>query len=387
MTTLPRRIVVVGGSAAGATAAGALRRLGHAGPLTLVGAEPYAPYSRPALSKGVLTGADDIGLIGLAALAPDVEQRAGSAAVALDHDRREVLLDDRERIGYDGLVVATGARAATLADIGSADPGAIETVLRDLDDARALAARLTTRPRVLVVGGGVLGTEVASACVGAGCEVTVVGRDAPLLPQLGPHLAELVVAAAVRRGVRFAHHEGGVRLRGSGPATTVDLADGRRFEADLVITAIGCRPNVEWLEGSGLLPARHLGGLRVDDRCRVAPGVVAAGDVAAFPGRDGHRRTPLWTSAIEQAGTAAAALLRADTAPLVPRPYFWTEQFGLALKACGALPVAGPPAVVDGDPDDGGALLRWPGTTAVSVNRRIPVAKLRALALALALAS
>lgn len=382
MTAPLRRIVVVGGSAAGATVAGALRRLGHTGPLTLVGAEPHPPYSRPALSKGVLTGADDPSTILLAPLPADVAQRAGAAAVALDHERREVLLDDGERIGYDGLVLATGARAATLSDIGSADPGAVETVLRDLDDARALAARLATRPRVLVVGGGILGTEVASACVGAGCEVTVVGRDAPLLPQLGPHLADLVVAAARRHGVRFAHHEGGVRLRGSGPATTVDLADGRRFEADLVITAIGCRPNVEWLAGSGLLPARHRGGLAVDDRCRLVPGVVAAGDVAAFPGPTGHRRSPLWTSAIEQAGTAAAALLGADTAPLVPRPYFWTEQFGLALKVCGALPVAGPPAVVDGDPDVGGALLRWPGTTAVSINQRVPIARLRALALA-----
>jgi 3-phenylpropionate/trans-cinnamate dioxygenase ferredoxin reductase component len=377
-----RRIVVVGGSAAGATAAGALRRLGHTGPLTLVGAEPHAPYSRPALSKGILTGADDASTIRLAPLPADVAQRTGVAAVSLDHGRREVLLDDGERVGYDGLVLATGARAATLTDIGSADPGAIETVLRDLDDARALAARLATRPRVLVVGGGVLGTEVASACVAAGCEVTVVGRDAPLLPQLGAHLADVVVAAARRLGVRFAHHEGGVRLRGAGRATTVDLADGRRFEADLVITAIGCRPNVEWLGGSGLLPARHRGGLAVDDRCRLAPGVVAAGDVAAFPGPTGHRRSPLWTSAIEQAGTAAAALLGADTAPLVPRPYFWTEQFGLALKVCGALPVAGPPAVVDGDPDVGGALLRWPGTTAVSINQRVPIARLRALALA-----
>ena len=355
--------------------------MGHAGEIVVVGAEQYGPYSRPALSKGVLTAEEGLDSISLAPLPTDVLQRTGTVATGLDPLRREVRLEDGERIGYDGLVVATGARAATLSDIGSAESGAVETVLRDLDDARHLAVRLRDRPNVVVVGNGILGMEVASACVEAGCEVTVVGRAAPLLRRLGPYLAEVFVDAARRRGVRFAHHGGGVRLRGSGQAGVVDLADGRRFEADLVVTAIGCRPNVEWLRGSGLLPRWPAGGLPVDDRCRVAPSVVAAGDVVAFPGRAGLCRTPLWTSAIEQASAAAAALLHADPAPLVPRPYFWTEQFGLALKACGALPVSGRP-VVDGDPNDGGAVLRWPCTAAVSINRRVPIAKLRAMALA-----
>ncbi|MFE5700515.1 NAD(P)/FAD-dependent oxidoreductase [Rhodococcus koreensis] len=371
------RIVVVGGSVAGATAAGALRQLGYEGSITMVGDERYLPYSRPALSKGVLTGTEDIDDIGLAPLPDDIDVRVECAAVGLDRGKGEVLLDDGQRIGYDGLVVATGARAARLADIGAADPGAQEIVLRDLDDARTLAELLAPKPRVLVIGGGILGTEVASACAGAGCEVLVVGREPALVPQLGHYLANLLVTAAQHHGVRFVEHPGGVRLVGSGLVHAVELADGSRLEADVVITAVGCRPNVEWLSTSGL-PVT--GGIRVDERCRVDENIVAAGDVASFPGPSFPRRTPLWTHAIEQGTAAASALLTGDQAiPLTPRPYFWTEQFGMSVKVCGHLPALGEPDIVDGALPEG-AVLRWLGSTAATVNRRVPIGKLRALA-------
>lgn len=376
------RVVVVGASLAGTTVVDTLRGLGHSGSVTLIGAERHPAYNRPALSKGVLAGSDGLDDILLPPPSGQVDELIGTPAVALDRDRGEVVLADGKRIRYDGLVVATGARARRLADLGAADPGIQEMTFRDLDDALRLSALLATRPHVVIVGAGILGMELASACVDRGATVTVVDRQPPLLGQLGPHLAGLLTTAAVRRGVRFAHHPGGVRLRG-GPSV-VELADGRRFEGDHVLSAVGCAPETGWLASAGLAGAH---GLVVDTRCRVAPGIVAAGDVVAFPGTTGPRRTPWWNSALEQARTAARALLHGDDAPpLSPSPYFWTDQFGLRVRVAGPLPVAGAPVVVDGvlpddDPGAGSALLRWPGRgVAAAVNRRTPIGRLRALA-------
>jgi len=129
--------------------------------------------------------------------------------------------------------------------------------------------------------------------------------------------------------------------------------------ADLLVSAVGDVPNTDWLASSGLLTG---GVLQVDTHGRVRPDVVAAGDVAAFPTPQGVRRIPLWTSAIERSKVAALGALLGDEAPeLTFQPYFWTEQFGLALKSVGPMPVAGAPEVVDGDPRDGAALLHWAG--------------------------
>jgi NADPH-dependent 2,4-dienoyl-CoA reductase/sulfur reductase-like enzyme len=161
--------------------------------------------------------------------------------------------------------------------------------------------------------------------------------------------------------------------------TRVATDEGTVIEADIVVTAVGDVPNVGWLATSGLL---RNGTLEADARGRVRPGIVAVGDVAAFPTRRGVRRVPLWTSAIDQSKVAAAALLRGDEAPaLCLRPYFWTEQFGISLKAAGFLPVAGSPAFADGSRASGPALMRWSHPdgdgTAVAVNYRIPVPRLR----------
>lgn len=371
------RTVVVGASLAGVTVVDELRRRGYTGELTLVGDEPHAAYNRPALSKGVLTGADTLESITLPALSCEVDQRVGIAATGLDPDRREVVLDGGERLPFDELAITTGARARTMADLGAADSGVCESTFRDVADARALRDHLVGRPRVVIVGAGILGMELASTCAGRGSVVTVVDRQPPLRSQVGQYLSDLIVEAATARGVRFAHHPAGVRLRGAG-TPVAELADGRRFEGDLVISAVGCRPNVEWLDGTGLITG---GDLRIDDRCSVAPGFVAAGDVAASPGDRGHRRTPLWANALDQARTAAATMIDGGH-PQVPSPYFWTEQFGITLRVCGPLPVRGAPTVVAGSPAEG-LLLTWPdgrgGATAAAVNRRIPIARLRAL--------
>jgi len=221
---------------------------------------------------------------------------------------------------------------------------------------------------------------VASTLRHNGLEVTVMDRDPPRLRLLGPWLADLIVGRATADGVRFVLAPNGVELIGD-PVRGVITGPGEEFFADLVVTAAGDLPNVEWLESSGLPLA---GGLVVDDRCVVAPGIVAAGDVAVrevLPGL--FRRTPHWTNAIVQGQAAARAMLDSDTAPYEPDHYFWTEQFGLDIKIAGELPLEGAPEVVAGDPDELSALLQWrrdDRIVAVSINHRMPVARLKAMA-------
>uniref|UniRef100_A0AAU1ZRI2 FAD-dependent oxidoreductase n=1 Tax=Streptomyces sp. NBC_00093 TaxID=2975649 RepID=A0AAU1ZRI2_9ACTN len=365
------RAVVVGGSLAGVTAVDELRRQGWDGAITLVGDEPREAYTRPPLSKGVLKGTEDAASVALPALGGDVDVLTGTRATGLDLDARRVRVEGGEEIPYDRLVIATGARARTLGEHG--------LVLRTLDDALRLRAELARARSLLVIGGGFLGMEIASVAAGLGLDVTVVDLQAPFVATLGPYLAGLFERAAREHGVRTVVSPSGVTPMPYG----AQLADGRRLEADLVVAAVGCRPNIEWLEGSGL---SLLGGVVVDEHCRAgAPDVVAVGDVAAFPTGDGRfRRTPHWDSAIGQARAGAAALLHGDGAPpYTPQPYFWTEAFGLAVKLAGTLPAAGEPTVLKGSLSDLSALLRWDHASrpvAAALNHRIPVARLRALA-------
>ena len=375
-------IVVVGNGIAGTTAATTLREHGYRGRLTIIGAEQHPPYSRPALSKSALheTGAFDTIV---SHLLPAAEHEArmllGVAATGLDLAGRRLALSDGATCDFDGLIIASGVRPRTLRpDLQH------ERTFRTIEDAERVRDLLRSKPRVAVIGAGVLGMELASACMASGSSVSVICRGKPMHASLGSYLAELISGAAMRHGVKLVPScavdvRDSVRERG---ACDVVLADGSTLTADLVLTAIGDVPNTEWLASSGLLTG---GELRVDSRGRLAPGVVAAGDVAAIPGRHGHARVPLWMTAIAQAKVAAQALLFGDAAaPLDHEPYFWTDQFGLALKACGPLPVTGAPEYMSGMPDAEPALMRWHNGggagTGVSVNCRMPIAKLRALA-------
>ncbi|MDV2475465.1 FAD-dependent oxidoreductase [Rhodococcus zopfii] len=358
------RIVVVGNGIAGQTACDSLRTAGFDGELTVVGDEPRPAYSRPALSKALLV---DGGSHELAAPAHGATELLGVAAVGLDVAARRVRLDDGTDLPFDGLVIASGARPRRLGDTA--------LTLRTLDDALLLRDRLAARPSVAVVGAGPLGMEVASAAVQAGCEVTVVADVAPMRPQFGPFLSAVFTAAATAAGVKIVYGT----ATGLDETGAVRLDDGTRVDAELVVAAVGDIPNIAWLEGSGLLTDGHL---VADSRGRVAPGIVAAGDVAAVPIRGSVRRIPLWNSAIEQARVAAVALLRGDDAPEFDAdPYFWTEQFGLNLKAVGHLPVDGEPGFLVGGDPHGPALLHWRhpdgSGVAVAINHRIPIPKLR----------
>lgn len=376
-----RHVVIVGGSVAAVTAADAARGAGFDGEITMLTDEDHLPYVRPPLSKAVLSGVESPDSVFISPLRSDLTVRTGTRAVGLDADRKRVLLAGGEELGYDGLIIATGARARRL----TRDPG--ELVVRDLDDAIALRERLLTNRRMVVVGGGFLGMEVASTARKLGLAVTVLDAAPHLVRQFGPLLADLMCSAAIDAGVRLIRCPEGAKLAGE-PVGAVRTGDGRLFEADVVVSAVGCQPNVEWLLGSRICDP---GGVLVDDRCRVAASVasiVAAGDVATRPHPAGSpRRTPHWNSAIEQARTAAAALVQGDAAePLRPRPYFWTEQWGLEIKVCGEMHPQAVPHVILGSLAERELVVQWTlggaAVAAASVNHRMPIAKLRKLATA-----
>ncbi|MFE5207784.1 NAD(P)/FAD-dependent oxidoreductase [Streptomyces sp. NPDC056600] len=325
-----RRIVVVGASAAGLTAAETLRREGFAGSLTLIGEEPHAPYDRPPLSKQVLSGAwvaDRLSRRTEEALrALDLDLRLGAVATGLDTIARVVRLGDGGEVGYDGLIVATGVRPRGLPGGGR--------VLRTLRDALELRERLYAGRRLVVVGAGFLGAEAAGVARGLGCEVVLLEpAPVPLAHAVGAEVGEVLAAA---------HREHGVDLR-TGVAVTevvdggVLLADGSSVEGDEVLVAIGSWPNTEWLEGSGLEVAD---GLVCDRFSEAAPGVYGAGDVARWhnPLFGTSMRIEHRTNAAEQGMAAARNLLRPQARTVfAPLPYFWSDQYDMKIHAYGHL--------------------------------------------------
>lgn len=372
-----RDIVIVGGSIAAVTAADTLRQFGHEGGITVLSAEKHAPYVRPPLSKAVLKGTEAPETVAIAGAGDDWALRLDARAVGVDPERARVRLEDGEEVPYDGLIIASGARARRILADSS------ESTIRDMDDALGLQSRMASARSMIVVGGGFLGMEVASTAQSLGLSVTVIDMIPHLERQFGPYLAERMTTAARERGVRLLVEPSGVTLVGGDPITGVLTGDGVLHEADIVISAVGDVPNVEWLAGTGWAsPA----GVLTDRRTRVAPGVVAIGDVAIVPDgvSDTPRRTPHWNAAIDQARVGAAALLTGDeAAPYAPRPYFWTDQWGLDMKICGSIG-EGSPEYVEGSWEDGTAVIRFHGevgpVAAVSVNRRMPIPALRKLA-------
>ncbi|NNN29955.1 FAD-dependent oxidoreductase [Streptomyces sp. S3(2020)] len=337
------RIVVVGASAAGLAAAETLRREGHAGPLTLVGDEPRAPYDRPPLSKQLLSGEwrpERLDLrtpADLAALGLDL--RLGVPATGLDLTERAVRLADGSTVPYDGLIVATGVRPRRL-------PGEGAHVLRTLDDALTLRDRLGPGQRLVVVGAGFLGAEAAAVARRLGAEVTVL-EPAPV------PLAH-AVGTEVGRVLSQAHLERGVDLR-CGVAVTevtedgVRLASGEVIEADEVLVAVGSLPNTEWLDGSGLSVGD---GVVCDEYCEAARNVYAAGDVARWynPLFGTSMRIEHRTNAAEQGMAAARNLLGPQARkPFAPVPYFWSDQYDMRIQAYGFLRGHDEVAVVEGD--------------------------------------
>lgn len=363
------KVVIVGGSIAAVTAASTLRLEGYDRDIVILSEEHHAPYSRVPLSKGIIDGSLPAESVFLPPLADDIEVRTGARARALDPRERSVVLADGSSVAYDGLIIATGCRARRLAPV---EVG--ELTLRDLDDAEAVGAAARGARTAVVVGGGFLAMEIASTLMALGLQVTLVSRGQPLLRTLGPWLSSYILERALEKGLRV-EMVPEVQLVGAPPVAAAFPAG--RVDADVVVTAVGDLPNVEWLAGSGLPIA---GGVHVDAHGLVAPGIVAAGDVVATPGVE-RGRTPHWTNAVEQAQLAARTLLGIATAEYSPEAYYWTEQFGIDLKMSGH-PQMGAPDILEGDPATGSALLRWngdPRPTAVAINHRMPIVRLKKL--------
>ncbi|GAA5050929.1 NADPH-dependent 2,4-dienoyl-CoA reductase/sulfur reductase-like enzyme [Thermocatellispora tengchongensis] len=339
------RVVVAGAGLAGLRAAEQLRAAGWAGAITVVGDEPLMPYNRPPLSKEVLAGSAPFESLAFRprASCADVEWRLGAAVASARLDRRVVRLDTGEELAADGLVVATGVRPRRLRCPG---PLAGRHVVRTMADARTLRARLT-RPgaRVVVVGAGFIGCEVAATALKLGAaEVTVADPEPlPMLRPLGALLAHALFRRHRERGVRFALGAGVAAFDGEDRVTGVVLEDGRRLGADVVVEAVGSVPNTEWLDGNGL---DLTDGVLTDELLRAGglPHVVAVGDVARFPNAryDGvPRRVEHWSMPADTAKRAARTLAahlagaEPDPEPFAPLPTFWSDQHDFRLQSFG----------------------------------------------------
>lgn len=348
-TSLESTIVVVGAGLAGLRAAERLRAAGHTGRLVVIGEEQHAPYNRPPLSKEVLRGTmarDRLPFRQRPATAEGVEWRLGTRVASVDLDGHVVRLDGGEEVHWDGLVVATGVRSRRL-DLG----GELRWrhAVRTIEDAERLAPELAPGARVVVVGGGFIGCEVAATAVTLGCEVTVVEPlAAPLQRPLGDLVAREVQRRHEAHGVRFALGRSVAAIEDAGEHLEVVLDNGASIAADVIVEAVGSQANVEPLAGTGLDLAN---GVRCDaDLHPLRDGtpvldVVVVGDVARFPVAgygDAPLRVEHWTMPTDMAAHAAASLLAgiggeapAPEKPFAPLPTFWSEQYGVRLQSFG----------------------------------------------------
>jgi len=345
--------VTVGGGLAGLRACEALRQRGFEGRLLLVGSESHRPYDRPPLSKQLLSGSWDPDRCALRTSPPldelEIELHLGSTAARLDLATRSVWLTDGRALGFDGLVIATGAVPRQLPGVtGRANVW----TLRNLEDAISLRA-VISQPgaRLAVAGGGFIGLEVAATARSLGADVVVVEPlSVPLERAVGPLVGAVCEAlhrdhgVDLRLGTTIAGVEAGAQ---PGSGVRCLLSDGKSLEADALLVAIGAQPATAWLEGSGLEVGRD--GLDCDSSLTAAPGVVAAGDLARWPHpltgeplRIEHR-----TNAAEQGEHAALSLL-AGAGPrpaFAPVPYVWSDQYDSKIQVIGT-PRAGDEAVV-----------------------------------------
>jgi NADPH-dependent 2,4-dienoyl-CoA reductase/sulfur reductase-like enzyme len=324
-------------SLAGLRAAETLRREGFDGHIIAISGEPNLPYDRPPLSKELLAGKaepDDIVLRSDGIEDLDLDYRLDARAVALDVGARELTLHDGERVQFDGLVIATGATPRRFPH--APDLAGVFT-LRTVDDALALRELLLGRPKVVVIGAGFIGAEVAATCRLRGLDVTVLEMlDQPMVRGLGYELGAVIAGVHrdegvdLRTGVQIDHLVAGEddEVRG------VALADGTIVDADVVVVGIGVVPETSWLEGSAL---KIENGVVCDPTCLAAPGIVAAGDVARWPNPlfDGAlTRLEHWTNATEQ-GVHVAHRLLGNDAPFAPVPFVWSDQYDRKIQAVG----------------------------------------------------
>lgn len=330
-------VVIAGAGQAGLEAAVALRREGFEGPVTLIGDEVHLPYQRPPLSKAFLKGGEPASVILRPAAFFEREKisvRTGVRITGIDRNRKLVSLGDKETVGYDHLLLALGGTNRTL-PIAGADLANILS-LRSLDEATRLRGALPQAKKIAVIGGGFIGLEIAATARGLGAEVTVLESASRLMIRS--------VLEPTSEAVRAAHEASGIDIRlgarvvailddGSGAASGVQLDNGETIDADLVLLAVGLKPNTELAEEAGLdvddgvLVDRHL--LTSD------PSISAIGDCARFPGPHGaHIRLESVQNAVGQGKRFAANIVHGH-APYEDLPWFWSDQGALRLQMVG----------------------------------------------------
>jgi 3-phenylpropionate/trans-cinnamate dioxygenase ferredoxin reductase component len=409
------QVVIAGAGLGGLRAAEQLRAAGHAGPVTVIGAEPHPPYSRPPLSKELLASAGDLSLekahekvaFRRRKSVADVTFRLGQPVVAADLAAGTLTLADGAEVAFDGLVIATGLRPRRLRLPGpDGQPAPIRGArgLRSLEDCLGLRASLLPGTRVAIIGGGFIGCEVAGTALTLGCDVTVIEADrAPMLRVLGEELAGAIQRSHASAGIRFITSQtvagvtgngvtgGGVTGGGRAGASGLLLSDGTEVPAEVIIEATGSLVNVEWLAGNGL----DLSDGVLCDNALAAVGaerVVAVGDVARFPNPlfDAvPRRVEHWSMPTDTARRAAVTLVAAltgspaDATPFMPVPAFWSDQLDLRLQSYGSPGLADEAHVTEGDLDDlaGGLIAAYHrgGRHVATVAVNIPVTRHREL--------
>jgi 3-phenylpropionate/trans-cinnamate dioxygenase ferredoxin reductase component len=328
--------IVVGAGQAGGWAAVAMRQAGFAGRILLIGDEQWRPYERPPLSKAVLIEDPEPSIL---YFHPEqryaelrIELLLGTAAEAVEPDAHRVLLADGRTLDYDKLLLTVGGQARRLPIHG----GDHALYLRTLEDARAIRSHLAGAPRVLCIGAGVIGLEIASSARARGCEVTVL--------EALPRAMGRAVSPEGAAFIEALHRDAGVALHfevivdrldpAANGSTTVTCRDGRSFEADVVVAGVGMQRNLAVAEATGLTLE---GGIVVDESGRTsAPDIYAAGDVTAFfhPLFGRRLRLESWRHA-QNHGIAVGKAMCGDTAPYDDVPWFWTDQHGVNLQVAG----------------------------------------------------
>ncbi|MGH9075482.1 MAG: NAD(P)/FAD-dependent oxidoreductase, partial [Acidimicrobiales bacterium] len=353
-------LVIVGAGLAGAKAAQALRREGFDGRVVLVGEEDVRPYDRPPLSKAYLRGDVELPRVALHKAgfyeAKGIELLTSTRAVALDVAAREVELSNRERLGYDGLLLATGARPRRLSLPGAELAGVC--YLRGIHDAEHLRGAIGPGTQVVVIGAGWIGCEVAASARALGAEVALVDVVAqPLERVLGPEVGAIYSRLHASHGVSLHMGVGVESLRGAGSVEAVCLTDGTVLGAEVVVVGVGVAPAVELAAAAGLDVAN---GIVVDQNLATsAPGVWAAGDVASafHPLYRTHVRLEHWAAACRQGPVAARNMLGAKQA-YDSIGYFWSDQYDLAMEYSGYAPTW-EEVVVRAEPAGGGFVAFW----------------------------
>jgi NADPH-dependent 2,4-dienoyl-CoA reductase/sulfur reductase-like enzyme len=327
-------VVIVGGGLAAARTAEQLRRAEFSGPITIVSDEDHLPYDRPPLSKEVLRAeTDDVSLKPAEFYAEkDITLLLGNGARSVDTDAKTVTLADGSTLGYDELVLATGLvpkRIRSFPDL----PGI--HVLRNVGQSLALRREAADARRVVVVGAGFIGCEVAASLRKLGVDVVLVEpQPAPLASVLGEKIGELVTRLHRAEGVDVRCGVGVSEVSGDDRVRSVTLSDGEQIDADIVVVGIGSHPATDWLEGTGIAVDN---GVVCDDAGRTsAPHVWAIGDCASW--RDdvkGQVRVEHWSNVADQARVLVPAMLGQDAPAAVSVPYFWSDQYDVKIQALG----------------------------------------------------